>query len=75
MKTVLVLTIINLVGFIMIGPFTPFTIFIGVPGGFIAIFYSGWKILTLASTKAKLYAGLLLAANIYILYVSIDFLA
>ncbi len=75
LRTEVLLTLMNFLGFLMIGPFTPYTLYIGIPAGFIAVIYSILEILTLVSNQTRLFAGILLIANIFILYVSIDFLA
>lgn len=75
MKIVLVLTAANLLGFIMIGPFTPYTLFIGVQAGLVAIVYGGVETLNQSrKTPTRVLTGLLSLTNVYILYLSIRLL-
>ncbi len=62
----------NLMGFMMIGPFTPFTFLIGLPAGVFVIVYASWKTLSLPSkVPERLSTGLLTIANAFILYLSL----
>lgn len=70
-----ILTVVNFLGFLMIGPFTLFTIFIGLPAGFIAVIYMGQQSLAFAnSTTVRIPVGFLCIANVYILYLSMNLL-
>jgi len=71
----IILTVINFLGFMMIGPFTPFTLFIGIPVGLAAVIYWLWKAINSAGPRrTRVYAALLVSANIYILYITLNFL-
>ena len=70
-----IMTAVNLLGFVMIGPFTPFTFFIGLPAGLLVIVYASWKTVSPSSNvPGRVITGLLAIANVYILYLSLRFL-
>lgn len=73
-KTSIILTIANLVGFVMIGPFTSYTLFLGIPAGCAAILFTGWQVLVSVNYKRRFFAGLLVVINIFILYLTLDYL-
>jgi len=67
-----IMTAMNLLGFVMIGPFTPFTLFIGLPAGLFVIIYASWKTLHPSSNApGRVLAGLLAVANVLILYLNL----